>query len=305
MGFFETFWHWLDAMLGNYLQNTLADVANAVEPALVTFATLYVMIWGFLHMTGRIEEPFTHGLRRIVIVGVVLAVGSRLWLYNAVIVDTFYVAPTALAAAVVHAPDPVKLIDTIWDKAGSVAGLLWTQSGFFHQSLGYTIAALAVYLAIGFLCVYGMFLIALSHVALAVLLAIGPLFIGLAMFQPTRRLFDAWLMQLANYALISILMVLVAALFLQLVSTYAQKTADLGTGVTTLDTLNLILVSTLVFMFLRQILPIASGLAGGVALSEFDAVNRTFGLGQQAASKLLEFKAIAKVIAAIVALGAV
>ena len=48
----------------------------------------------------------------------------------------------------------------------------------------------------GLLCVYVMFLIALSHIALAVLLALGPLFIVLLFFETTRRLFSAWIAQL-------------------------------------------------------------------------------------------------------------
>ena len=53
---------------------------------------------------------------------------------------------------------------------------------------------------------------------LAVLLALGPLFVALLLFDGTRRFFEAWLAQLANYALITILTVLVAALLLQIVA---------------------------------------------------------------------------------------
>ena len=58
-------------------------------------------------------------------IALVLGVGLRLWLYNTVIVDTFYNAPAQLAAAVVGASDPVGTIDAIWDSGGTVAGSLW------------------------------------------------------------------------------------------------------------------------------------------------------------------------------------
>ena len=46
------------------------------------------------------------------------------WLYNTVIVDTFYNAPAQLAAAVIGAGDPVGTIDSIWESGGTVAGNL-------------------------------------------------------------------------------------------------------------------------------------------------------------------------------------
>jgi type IV secretion system protein VirB6 len=112
-----------------------------------------------------------------------------------------------------------------------------------------------------------MFLIALSDIALSVLLALGPLFIAMLLFDATRRMFTAWLAQLANYALITVLTVMVAALLLQVVQSYAAQTAARGSAIFTVDALNMMLVSVLVLLILRQIMPIAAGLAGGLALS--------------------------------------
>jgi len=133
----------------------------------------------------------------------------------------------------------------------------------------------------GLLCVYTMFLIALSGIALAVLLALGPLFITLLLFDATRRFFEAWLAQLANYALITILTVLVAALLLQVVESYAAQTAARGTAIATVDALNMMLVAVLVFLLLRQIMPIAAGLAGGIALSSFGTLSRLVSWGMR------------------------
>jgi len=126
-----------------------------------------------------------------------------------------------------------------------------------------------------------MFLIALSGIALAVLLALGPLFITLLLFEATRRFFEAWLAQLANYALITILTVLVAALLLQVVESYAVQTAARGAAIATVDALNMVLVAVLAFLLLRQVMPIASGLAGGIALSSFGTLSRFVSWGMR------------------------
>jgi type IV secretion system protein VirB6 len=266
MGFFATFWTWLNGQLSTYIGDNTARLAATLEPAIVTLATVYVMVWGYLQLTGRIEEPMAAGLKRIVVLALVLGVSLHLWLYNAIIVDTFYSAPAQLAAAVVGGTGPVATIDAIWEQGGTVAGNLWNRGGGMTD-VGYFLAGGVIYALVGLLCVYAMFLIALSSIALAVLLALGPLFVTGLLFEPTRRFFSAWIAQLANYGLITVLTVMLAALLLQVVQSFAAQTAARGTAILTVDALNMVLIVVLVFLILQQVLPIASALSGGLALS--------------------------------------
>jgi type IV secretion system protein VirB6 len=285
MGFFATFWSWLNGQLAAYIGDNTSRLAAALEPAVVTLATIYVMAWGYLHLTGKITEPFEAGLKRVALIALILGVGLRLWLYNTVIVDTFYTAPAQLAAAVVGASDPVGTIDAIWDSGGTVAGNLWQKGGLLSGDFGFYLAGAVVWCLIGVLCVYAMFLIALSSIALAVLLALGPLFIALLFFDATRRFFTAWIAQLANYGLITILTVMVAALLLKIVQSYAAQTAARGAAILTVDALNMMLIALLVFLVLRQVMPIASGLAGGASLSSFGIASRSISSGWAAFRK--------------------
>jgi type IV secretion system protein VirB6 len=279
MGFFATFWSWLNGQLAAYIGDNTSRLAAALEPAVVTLATIYVMAWGYLHLTGKITEPFEAGLKRVALIALILGVSLRLWLYNTVIVDTFYTAPAQLAAAVVGANDPVGTIDAIWDSGGAVAGYLWQKGGLLSGGVGFVLAGAVVWGLIGALCVYAMFLISLSSIALAVLLALGPLFIALLFFDATRRFFTAWIAQLANYGLITILTVMVAALLLKIVQSYAVQTAARGAAILTVDALNMILIALLVFLVLRQVMPIASALAGGASLSSFGVASRSISSG--------------------------
>ena len=138
------------------------------------------MVWGYLQLTGRIEEPLVAGLRRLVLLAVVLGGSLHLWLYNTVIVDTFYQAPAELAArgrrrSAIRSPPSTPS----GAQGGAVAGYLWNNGGVFNGDFGYYVAGAIVWVLMGLLCVYTMFLIALSSIALAVLLALGPLFIAL------------------------------------------------------------------------------------------------------------------------------
>ncbi len=278
MGFFATFRIWLNGQLATYIGDNTARLASVLEPAIVTLGTIYVMVWGYLHLMGKIDEPVVTGLKRILVLALILGVGLRLWLYNTLIVDTFYNAPSQLAAAMVGSADPVGTIDAIWARGGAVAGVLWTKAAS-SWSLGFWIAGALVWCLMGMLCVYAMFLIAFSSIALAVLLALGPLFIALLLFDSSKRFFAAWIAQLTNYALITVLTVMVAALLLQIVQSYATQTVAKGTALVTVDVLDMLLVAVLVFLVLRQVMPIASGLAGGASLNTFGLTSRGVGWG--------------------------
>jgi type IV secretion system protein VirB6 len=288
MGFFATFWTWLNGQLATYIGDNTARLAGALEPAVVTLATVYVMAWGYLHLTGRIEEPVLTGLKRILALAAILGVGLRLWLYNTVIVDTFYHAPAQLASAMVGSADPVSTIDTIWESGGAVAGSLWDKAGILSGNGGFWLGAILVWCLVGLLCVYAMFLIALSSIALSILLALGPLFIAMLFFDATRRYFAAWIAQLANYALITVLTVMVGALLLQVVQSYATQTAARGAAILTVDALNMVLIAVLVFLVLRQVMPIASSLAGGASLNSFSLTSRAIGMGLRGTRRVIE-----------------
>jgi type IV secretion system protein VirB6 len=226
-------------------------------------------------------------LKRLITLAVVLGVALHLWLYNAVIVDTFYRAPSQLVAALVGAADPVTTIDAIWNSGGTVASRLFSSASFMGYGVGLWLAGLIIWLFTGMLCVYTMFLIALSSIASSVLLALGPLFFTALLFDATRRMFESWIAQLTNYALISVLTVLASGLLLQIVASYATQTAARGSGVTTMDTVDMVLMSVLVFLLMRQVMPIAAGLAAGVSLSTFSTVSRFVLWGLRAPGRLL------------------
>ncbi len=286
MGFFANFWSWLNAQLAAYIGTKVAAIALILEPAAVTIATIYVMVWGYMHLRGMIQEPILTGAVRIFTMIAILGIGIRLWLYNSLLTNTFYAAPSQLAAALVGSPSTVATLDAIWVNGAAVADQLLAKGSFLSSDIVFYFAGYLVYIIMGLTCIYTMFLIGLSKIALAVLLALGPLFIIGLFFDTTKRFFEAWIAQLANYALISLLAVAVAALMLSALGKFAADTASLGTGIRIVDAVDMLLLAVLVFLVMRQVMPMAAGLASGIALSTYGAVSRTMGwaLGESARS---------------------
>jgi type IV secretion system protein VirB6 len=279
MGFFAEFHAWLTAILANYIGDNTARIAALLEPTIVTLAILYVVIWGYLHLVGKIDEPFITGVKRLVVLAVILGVSLSLWLYNTVIVDTFFNGPTQLAAGVIGAYDSVSAVDRILLLGGDAAYLLIRKGGIFHGDLSYYLAGFAIHLIVGLTAIYTIFLLTLSRIALSILLALGPLFIAFLFFETTKRFFESWVAQMANYAFISILTILAAALMLNVLSTVAEQAASAGSTILIAHAVRLCMAAGLTFLVMRQVMPMAAGLASGLALSTFGAVSGALAWG--------------------------
>jgi type IV secretion system protein VirB6 len=285
MGFFAEFNIWLNAILQTYIGDNTARVAGVLEPAIVTLAVLYVMVWGYLQLMGGIEEPLVTGLKRILTLALILGVALQLWMYNPVIVDTFFVAPGQLAAGVIGSPDSVTVVDRIILAGDDAGALLLQKGGILNGDFSYYVAGFAVYLIVGLTAIYTIFLLTLSRIALSILLVLGPLFIALLFFETTKRFFESWIAQMANYAFITILTVLVATLMLTLLSTAAQQAVSAGGGITIAHAVRVCMAAGLTFLVMRQVMPMAAGLASGLALSTFGAVSAALAWGMGRATR--------------------
>ena len=277
MGFFAEFSGWLNGLLTTYITDTSTRLANALEPAVVTVGTIYIMTWGFLHLTGKIEEPVLEGLRRIAVLGLVFGVGIKLWLYHDVLVSLVYDGPGQLAAAAINAPDYTTIVDTILDRGDAVGAALLAKAGTLHWNVAYDFAALAVYLTTGITAIYTMFLLTLSKVALSVLLALGPMIIPLFLFNATRRFVESWLAQLVNYGFVSVLAALVTALMLTVLDRATSSAQSAGGNIQIAHAVRVCLAAGFTFLVLRQVLPMSSALSSGIALSSFSVISGSMG----------------------------
>ena len=279
MGFFAEFNAWLNALLAGYIGANTARIAATLEPAIVTLGIVYVMVWGYLQLTGQIEDPLIAGAKRIITLAVIFGCALQLWLYNTLIVDTFFNAPSQLGAVLVGAFDPVGIVDQIIFEGGDAANLLLQKGGLLNGNFAYYLAGIGVYLIVGLTAIYTIFLLALSRIALSVLLALGPLFIALLFFDWTKRFFETWLAQLSNYAFITILTVLVAALMLHVVTVSASQAVSEGGSIQIANAVRVCMAAGLTFLVMRQVMPMAAGLASGFALSSFGVVSAALAWG--------------------------
>jgi type IV secretion system protein VirB6 len=287
MGFFTTFWTFLQGNVLNTVSVITSNISASLGPAAVTLATIYVMIWGYLHLRGAIEEPIMEGAKRILVLAVILGVVLSLWEYNAVFVDFFVTTPQALSGAILNGNNAIAIIDGVWVKGATVAESLINQGGLFNNNFEFYLAGVAVYLFVGLICIWMAYLFCLSIVAVGILLALGPLFILGLMFEATKRFFEAWVAQLSNYALIIMIAAVAAKLLLNMLDSYATQALALGAGITIAQSIQLCLACAFVLLIMKQVPSLAAGLASGVALSSYNTLSKAINWGAGGAGRSL------------------
>src|SRR5690606_26306674 len=97
-------------------------------------------------------------------------------------------------------------IDTSIGKAYNLASDAFEKSTIYTiGGISYALLGIFISIAGASLCAVGIALILIPKVALAILAALGPLFIACLLFETTKRYFELWIGQVVNYDLLLIL----------------------------------------------------------------------------------------------------
>lgn len=164
-----------------------------------------------------------------------------------------------------------RALSDFYDRSMQVVAKLLESASW--REWGLYLYAMTVWLgALGFTG-YAAMLIVLSKIAVAILLAIGPLFILLLIFTNTRGLFEGWLRSLLNYAIIPIFVYALLTLLLTIAELPLQNLEANSTG----DAPTLTYIGAFIFaafvsiLLLLQIMGIAASVTGGLSLSTMGA----------------------------------
>jgi type IV secretion system protein VirB6 len=153
-----------------------------------------------------------------------------------------------------------------WDEAV-------TQSSFGLPNIPLTLAAAGIW-AVGVgVTAFTAFLLVLAKLSLAALLALGPIFILLSLFESTRKFLDAWLGQACNFVLLIVLTAAVVKLILSILQSYvaqAETAAMLSPSLP--QAIGMIALTLIGSLVLRQVPSVASALGGGIAISTLGAI---------------------------------
>lgn len=286
--FYQKLFTKLSTGLDTYWNGVASDVAAAITPVATTLISIYVMLWGWSMMRGVIQEPVTDGAGRIIRLAVIVGIALNLGYYNGFIADMLWNSPDAIAGIVASGYSDsgtnMQFLDQLMsrfydmgqaynDKANADTGI----TGIPDLSLWFT--GLAIWVAGVIVTGYAAFLFALSKMALAIVLGIGPIFVLLTVFEPTKRFFDAWIGQALNYVFLVMLTAGAVKLVMTIIQTYLAAPGVVAalSDPSINQALPAIVFSIIGALVMMQLPSVASALGGGVAIGTLGAVAWAYG----------------------------
>jgi type IV secretion system protein VirB6 len=187
---------------------------GALLPALTILLTLYVAFFAFSLITGRSRLGISALTPRMITLGLVLTFATSWIAYQGMVWNLAVGAPDQLAA----------LLTGVSGSATQVfAQKIDIVMARLVEAAGNGIAPTSTYSPLGLMWLGGtLFLLGTvgilvtAKIALAVLLALGPVFVVMALFQGTRGLFVGWLRGVVLLAIAPLFAVIGGSLMLEL-----------------------------------------------------------------------------------------
>jgi type IV secretion system protein VirB6 len=279
----------LDAQLtdpiGEFVTDGVSHLASAATGPLKVAATIYVVLYGYAIMRGLIKEPVLDFAFRAMKVVILVALVTQVSSYNEYVKNIFFdylprEIGNAISGGSSHAPTAAQF-DQLLNKGFKAAYDIYEKAGWTDPGPAIVGGVVLLATVIGTAVAYAIALYA--KVALAVVLAVGPVFIALYLFNPTRRFTESWVGQVVNFVVLQVLVIAVMSLIIKSVQTIASAT---GTGEVLTAGLTFSLIFLLAAFVSTQLPGIASGIAGGGAALGLGLAQAAMQASAVASSKL-------------------
>jgi type IV secretion system protein VirB6 len=194
---------------------------GSLLPVLTILLTLYVAFFAFSLITGRSRLGVSALTPRMITLGLVLTFATSWMAYQSVVWNLAIGAPDQIAGLLLGtSANGASATQIFADKIDVILGALVDASG---QQGTNAAAATSTFSPAGLMWLGGTLLLlgtvgilATCKIALAVLLVLGPIFVVMALFAPTRGLFSGWLKGVVLLAVTPLFAVLGGSLMLEL-----------------------------------------------------------------------------------------
>ena len=186
---------------------------GALGTTLTIVLTLYIAIFGFLLLTGRANIGVRSLIPRMMTLGLVLTFATSWVAYQSVVWNLFVATPDYLAGILTgtrgSATDVfAQKIDVVFVAIQEAGGNNQDFSAFSPNGMMWLGAMLFMLGTVG--------LLVTTKIALGILVALGPIFVVMALFNGTRGLFTGWLKGVVMCALAPLFAVLGGSIMLEL-----------------------------------------------------------------------------------------
>lgn len=206
--------------LETFISSGTSNIAGWVTGPLTAAVTLYVILYGYLVLRGSVQEPILDFAFRAMKLAIIVMLVKNASEYQTYVTNIFFnTLPQEIAQALNSGSAPsASTFDSLLDKGQAAATDIWSRASF-PIDIVTGVGGMMVIGASFIVASIGYIVSLYARLALAIVLAIGPIFVALAMFQSTRRFTEAWIGQLANFVILQVLVVAVGSLLITSIDT--------------------------------------------------------------------------------------
>ncbi|MFC7051030.1 type IV secretion system protein [Emcibacter nanhaiensis] len=236
----------------------LFGAGSAFQPVLTACLTLFLAFFAFRLLSGRSRISLSGLLPRIILLGVILTLITSWSAYHTLFYRVLTDGPDELVSLLLGKGENAITFSTLlqqsFDRMLSVAASLGNESvSPYTGNLLSTGTLLWIDALVLMLTTLGALIIA--KLALGLLLALGPLFILLALFAGTRGLFTGWLKLSFVFALMPLVVTLLGRMMLEAISPLMSSLNTMGmfsvTG--TVSPVILLTIATFIYVILLYV----------------------------------------------------
>ncbi|RYC23161.1 type IV secretion system protein [Ciceribacter ferrooxidans] len=250
--------------LETFVSDGTSNISEWASGPLTVGVTLYVVLYGYLVLRGSVPDPILDFAFRAIKLAIIVMLVKNATDYQTYVSNIFFdLLPREISQALNTGMAPsASAFDSLLDKGQNCAKEIWARGSWpidIVTGVGGMMVIAASFIVAGIGYIVSLY----ARLALAIVLAIGPVFVALAMFQSTRRFTEAWIGQLANFVILQVLVVAVGSLLITCIET--TFTAIEGYSDVLMRPIALCAICLAALYVFYQLPNIASALASGGA----------------------------------------
>lgn len=250
-------------------------VIDYASPAINVCLVLTFMVYGLMTANGSTQQPMQELIQRMLRYIIIAAIGTAGGYYQSNLIDAIQKVPDDFAGYVMKktaGADPAQsqslgqIIDNAATEGFRSANEAFKNGGIMSkQGLAWVGFAIIVSIATSITVGVGAAFIIVSKVSLALLAAVGPLFIYALLWKPLTRFFDNWINSIVTTAMVIVFIALVFSFLISIFAKFVHK-VDFGKGASFAGQMGGAVILTIVALIvLFEVRSKAQALAGGMA----------------------------------------
>lgn len=269
----------LSNLTDHYVTAASAGLTGALGPVALAGVTLFITIYGLLVIAGKIQQPFQDFLLKAGKIAIIAAIALNAGNYMSWVVGSIQGLESGLIAAMsaggstgLDTSSTYALLDSSIGNAADKAALAMEKVGEkkWYNVAGWApwlITALLMYAGIVIFFLVGGAMVVMAKFALALMLAIGPLFIMALLWTPTAGFFDRWIGQTLTYVFTIVLLAAVLSMAITIFNELITNTVYDDESNVLFIGVQILFISGILAFIILQIAGMASGIAGGAGMA--------------------------------------